>query len=699
MGIDKSEFLKDYVTEAYEYLDSIDDIAIKLAKEKRNDECMDELLRILHTLKGSSRMMEFFQIEQIVHGMETIFKNIKNDETEVSTMEVQLMMSVNLILRNSIGEIEKGKEGLIPNFDAVMKNITAAGNGEEFTTAFAEKKEVVENQQEIFHDSQTIKIQISQIDEILQSFDKLIMRQIKLKNEITTLETHQRTDAHKHSASEDYKYFKEIDDSMSVLENQAFAIQEKIISLRMLPFDMILQPIKRSIAQDALKLGKNVDFDIPHSEITIDKTILERLPKILVHLVRNALDHGVESPEQRIAAGKSERGTIAIKVTQSSNRIFITISDDGKGIEYEKIREKASRLYKEREKEIQEMGKDDLLQFLFVSGFSTRDKATELSGRGIGLDVVRSEMDQLKGKISVTSEPGKGSSFELSLPASLATQDGLFIRDGDNTYLILSHYINQVITQDPSSFITLQNGPVMVLDKELIPVYDFSSITGKITANSKKKKTETPVVVLEYLNKRIGVMADEILHYGTVVVKPLPPVLKDFEALQGLVFDENYSIIPVLNIPDTMRRFRGISVYDIKNLEAQKQQKTYSVLIADDSQTTRHIEQIILEAEGYKVTVAGDGIEALEKLKAGHFDLVITDVKMPRMDGFVLIHNIRHTQEIHNIPVIVVSSVFEQDTNDKVLKLGAQAYIVKSDFERENLVAKARELLSNAEYN
>lgn len=699
MGIDKSEFLKDYVTEAYEYLDSIDDIAIKLAKEKRNDESLDELLRILHTLKGSSRMMEFFQIEQIVHGLETIFKNNKNDETEISTMEVQLMMSVNIILRNTIGEIEKGKEELIPNFEAVMKNITAAGNGEEFTTAFAEKKEVVENQQEIFHDSQTIKIQISQIDEILQSFDKLIMRQIKLKNEILTLETHQKTNAHKHSASEDYKFFNEIDDSMSVLENQAFAIQEKIISLRMLPFDMILQPIKRSIAQDALKLGKNVDFDIPHSEITIDKTILERLPKILVHLVRNSLDHGIESPEQRRSKGKPEQGTIAIKVSQSSNRIFITISDDGKGIEYEKIREKAVNLYKDREKEILEMGQNDLLQFLFVSGFSTRDKATELSGRGIGLDVVRSEMDQLKGKITVTSEPGKGTSFELSLPASLATQDGLFIKDSGNTYLILSHYINQIITQDPANFITLQNGPVMVLDKELIPVYDFSSITGKITSGSKKKKTETPVVVIEYLNKRIGIMADEILHYGTVVVKPLPPVLKDFEALQGLVFDENYSIIPVLNIPDTMRRFRGISIYDVKKLEAQKQQKTYSVLIADDSQTTRHIEQIILEAEGYKVAVAGDGIEALEKLKAGHFDLVITDVKMPRMDGFVLIHNIRHTQEIHNIPVIVVSSVFEQDTNDKVLKLGAQAYIVKSDFERENLVAKARELLSNAEYN
>jgi two-component system chemotaxis sensor kinase CheA len=158
---------------------------------------------------------------------------------------------------------------------------------------------------------------------------------------------------------------------------------------------------------------------------------------------------------------------------------------------------------------------------------------------------------------------------------------------------------------------------------------------------------------------------DQILHYGTVVIKPLPPLLKDFNALQGIVFDENYRIIPVLNIPDILRRFKVVNIYDVKNLEVHKMHKIHSILVVDDSHTTRHIEKIILEAENYNVTTAVDGIDALEKMKQHEFDLVVTDVKMPRMDGFVLIHNMRHMEELKHIPVIVISSVFESDTEEK----------------------------------
>lgn len=238
----------------------------------------------------------------------------------------------------------------------------------------------------------------------------------------------------------------------------------------------------------------------------------------------------------------------------------------------------------------------------------------------------------------------------------------------------------------------MQHGPVLNVHDELVPIFDFDIINpnSKKTTNT---KTELSVVILEYLNRKIGVIVDEILHYGTVVIKPVPPLLKDFNALQGVVFDENYRILPVLNIPDTIRRFRVVNVYDIKNLEVRKMPKVYSVLVVDDSHTTRHIEQIILEAENYKVSTAVDGIDALEKMKQYKFDLVVTDVKMPRMDGFVLLHNMRHKEELKDIPVIMVSSVFERDTLEKVRNLGAQGYIVKSEFERESLAAKVKELL------
>ena len=694
MNLDKNLFKADYISEVREILDSLDDIAFKAIKTTRNTKSLPEILRLLHTLKGSSRMMEYAQIEKTVNHLETVFKNIQSNQTEISNKIIQLLISVNDILHKTIDSIEDGGDGTFAQYKEVVKNIDLAMEDEDFATDFSSRKkknkDVVEDttqndNEEFFHDSQTIKVQVSQIDSILQLLDKLIMRQIKLKNEIDIL--------NKRSGMEEFQAFQELSENISVLENQSVDIQKNIISLRMLPFDMILRPIKRSIVTEALKTGKNIEFDIPKSEITIDKFILEKLPAILVHLVRNAIDHGIESPEERKKLGKPAKGTISVSVNQVSNRIFVNVKDDGHGIDYEKIRKKALKLFPEKEADLLTADNTDLLQYIFASGFSTKDEQTELSGRGIGLDVVRTEMDKLKGKITVYTELNKGTTFELSLPASLATQDGLFVSVSDNSYLILSHYIKEILTVQKSDFMQMQHCPVINVHNELIPIYDFDIINP----NSKKQtntKTEVSVVVLEYLNRKIGIIVDKILHYGTVVIKPVPPLLQDFKALQGVVFDENYSIIPVLNIPDTIRRFKVVNVYDIKNLEVKKTPKIHSILVVDDSHTTRHIEQIILEAENYNVTTAVDGIEALEKMKQHKFDLVVTDVKMPRMDGFVLLHNIRHKEELKNIPVIMVSSVFEKDTLEKAKDLGAQGYIVKSDFERENLTAKVKELLN-----
>lgn len=695
MNLDKNLFKADYVSEARGILDSLDDIAIQSAKKNRNTAFLKEILRLLHTLKGSSRMMEYSQIEKVINHLETIFKNIQSNQTEIPSKIIQLLLGVNESLHKTINSIEDGGDGSLAQYDEIIKNIDLAMEDEDFTTDFSkeenQKEESAENakgsaeNEEFFHDSQTIKVQVSQIDSILQLLDKLIMRQIKLKNEIDIL--------NKKSGMTEFQAFQELSENISVLENQSVDIQKNIISLRMLPFDMILRPIKRSIVAETLKNGKNIELDIPQSEITIDKFILEKLPAILIHLVRNAIDHGIESPEERKKLGKPAKGTISVSVNQVSNRIFVNVKDDGHGIDYEKIRDKALRLFPEREADIRNADKTDLLQFIFSSGFSTKEEQSELSGRGIGLDVVRTEMDKLKGKITVYSEANKGTNFELSLPASLATQDGLFVSVSDNSYLILSHYIKEILTVQKSDFMQMQHCPVINVHNELIPVYDFDIINP----NSKKQsntKTEISVVILEYLNRKIGVIVDKILHYGTVVIKPVPPLLKDFNALQGVVFDENYSIIPVLNIPDTMHRFKVVNVYDIKNLEVKKTPKIHSILVVDDSHTTRHIEQIILEAENYNVATAVDGIEALEKMKQHKFDLVVTDVKMPRMDGFVLLHNMRHKEELKNIPVILVTSVFEKDTLEKAKDLGAQGYIVKSDFERENLTAKVKELLN-----
>lgn len=689
-GFDRDSFVQDYLLESREYLSQLEEICIGFTRDDRNESLFKELLRILHTLKGTSRIMEFQQIEKVVHETENVFKKLSGNHFEISRTYVTFLLTIIEILKAALEAVEECGCDSIENFDFVIENIRRACNGETFSEDFKTgKKEEADFSEKngLFHDSKTIKIQVSDVNSILQSLDKLLIRQIRLKNELAKIKAE--------TAKFGFDGFREIDENLEVLEKQSFDIQEKIIALRMLPFDMILQPLKHSVASEAIKLGKNVEFEIPSTEITIDKSILEKLPKILLHLVRNSLDHGIESPEERKALGKNENGLVRVNVSQNSNRIIVTVSDDGRGLDFEKIRSKAMERFIEKSKEISKMNEDELVQFIFLSGFSTREEVSELSGRGIGMDVVRSEMDALKGKISISSEKNKGTKIELSLPSSLATQDGLFVRQGRNLYLILSHYISEILTVPQNLFLKLQKGPVINLHNELLPVYDFDAIIGKLSGTFSGENREVPLVVIEYLNSKIAVTVDEILHYKTVVIKPVPNLLKSFEGLQGVVFDENYRIIPVLNIPNCIKRFNAVSSYEVKELEVKKSPKIRSVLVVDDSHTTRNIEKIILEQENYKVSVACDGIEALEKMKSCNFDLVVTDIKMPRMDGFDLLHNMRHTESLKKIPVIIVSSVYEKDIENQVKNLGAQGYIVKSDFERENLTAKARELLAD----
>lgn len=687
---DRDSFIQDYILEAGEYLSQLEEICIGFTGDDRNESLFKELLRVLHTLKGTSRIMEFNKIEKVVHETENVFKKLSGNHFEISRTYVTFLLNIVEILRAALKSVEQFGLDSIENFDFVIENIQNACNGKPFSENFKINTNNEENFSEdrgLFYDSKTIKVQLSDINSVLQSFDKLIIRQIKLKNEIQKIKVLAKESG--------FNGFREIDENLEVLEKQSFDIQEKIIALRMLPLDMVLKPLMHSVASEAIKLGKNVEFEIPSTEITIDKSILEKLPKILLHLVRNSLDHGIESPEERKSLGKKEKGLVQVNVSQNSNRIIVTVSDDGRGLDFEKIRTKAMEKFIEKSKEIQKMNEDELVQFVFMAGFSTRDDVSELSGRGIGMDVVRSEMDSLKGKISISSKKNKGTKIELSLPSSLATQDGLFIRQGRNLYLILSHYISEILTVPKSLFLKLQKGPVINLHNELLPVYDFDAIIGKLSGTFSWEGGEVPLVVIEYLNSKIAVTVDEILHYKTVVIKPVPNLLKSFEGLQGLVFDENYRIIPVLNIPNCIKRFKSVSAYEVKELEVNKSRKVRSVLVVDDSHTTRNIEKIILEQENYKVSAACDGIEALEKMKSCSFDLVVTDIKMPRMDGFDLLHNMRHTESLKHIPVIVVSSVYEKDMETQVKKLGAQGYIVKSDFERENLIAKARELLAD----
>jgi len=690
MDVDVSSFLGEYVEESVENLDLIVDSVSQLVKEKDNKDTLELILRTLHTVKGTSRMMKINKVEEVTHGLEDIYKSIQLGKISMNNRILALTFAIIKITKEYVLKLETEKNAEYRHFGQIIQNIKNVVEGTDFVTEFNsdfENELDAENETSDFSEVQSIRINLSSVNEIVRSYDKLITSEFRLKNSITLLE---QIIANGENPGQ---LFRQIHEDISMLEQQTFSVQEEIISLRMLPLNMVLKTVKQSVQEEALKLGKQIDFDIPLSEIYLDKVVLESLPGILIHLVRNSMDHGIESPEERKKVGKSEVGKISISAKQVSNRIEIVVSDDGRGIDSEKIRKKAIEMFPDRKEEILEMDEKFLQQFMFMSGFSTAEKESFLSGRGVGLDSVRNLTDKLKGRIKVRSKQNEGTSFILSLPLSLATQEGLFLVAGGMKFLVLSHYVSEIVIEKESSLLQLQYGTFLPLRNDLLPVYDASLIIGS-KEKSKKTQTNRSIVVVEYLEKRIGIIVDNILNYMTVVVKPMPQVLKNFSAVQGVVFDENYNIIPLLHIPDLMKRMNAIKDYEVKSFDVSNGIPQKYVLVADDSHTTRQIEKMILEVEGYNVTLACDGIEALEKVKQQRYDIVITDIKMPKMDGLVLIENLRRLESTKDIPVIVISSVFEKDIHEKIINAGAQAHIIKSDFERGNLVAKVRELLN-----
>lgn len=689
MKIDRSEFLNEYTDEAQELINKFSDSVRQLSKVNTDSELIELILRTLHTLKGTSRMMGFSSIEKVVNALEDVYKKIQSGNIVPDDNLIYLCTGAANILGDCIAGIKKDSKEKVEKFEPLVKNLELASLGENFETDFfaGETDCSAQEDETDFSSVQTIRVGLGSVDSLVKCFDKIITNEFRLKNSVCKIE--------ELSAAEQ-KYaqmFKTIKEDMNMLERQIFYTQEQIISMRMFPLDMIMRTLRHSAEEEAARIGKEIDFEIPSADISLDKLILEKLPGIIIHLVRNSIDHGIEPPQVREQLGKNKRGKISIEAKQVANRINIIVSDDGQGLDFDKIRKKATALFPSRIEEISSMDEKSLQQFLFVSGFSTLEKQTSLSGRGVGLDGVRKEMDKLKGRIRIFSERGKGTSFELSLPMSLAAQSGLFFTASSKKFLVFSHYVSEVVSCCESKLIQLRNGTFLPLRNELLPVYDSSIFFGKADTQNSRKKSRS-IVVVEYLGKRLGLLVDEVTNYITVLVKPLPPALKKFRAVQGVVFDEDYKIVPIIHIPDLMSRLNAIKDFEVKKIEVDNRKKEYSVLIVDDSHTTRQIERMILETEGYAVCEASDGIEALEKLKSGSFDIVITDIKMPRMDGYILIENMRRLDATKNIPVIVISSVYEEDTKKRVTECGAQSYIVKSDFERGNLIMSVKELLN-----
>lgn len=469
-------------------------------------------------------------------------------------------------------------------------------------------------------------------------------------------------------------------------------LQETSLKMRMQPLSIVFDPLRRTVRDLSQEFGKQIEFVVDGGETEMDRKIIDRIGDSLIHLIRNSLDHGLETTEERIAAGKPEQGTITLTAFYDSGCVTIALRDDGKGIPLERIREKALAKKLFDAETLAMMTRSEIINLIFTPGFSTSPIITDLSGRGVGMDVVKKNIaDELKGTIFIETKEGEGTTFLLRLPLNLAVFPLFQVLAADKLCTISATSIVEMLAVQTNDLIQIVNKQAIRLREQLIPVERLSTLLG-IESEKAVDKNNLLIVIVRDGEEKLGLIVDDLIGREEMVVKPLPDHLKNLRLVSGVSIGERNSILNVLHIPELLKKAREFAE-PLKRVLQESVTKSATILVVDDSYNTREIEKSILEANGYIVETAFDGEDGYEKTRGKIYDLVITDVEMPRLDGFSFTEKLRADERYRTVPIIIVTSREKDEDKKRGITVGANAYIVKGDFDQTNLIDTVHSLI------
>lgn len=481
--------------------------------------------------------------------------------------------------------------------------------------------------------------------------------------------------------------------SASLLRPVTSALMENAHALRLVPAATLLAPLTRSVRDLAREIGKDALLNLSGGYIEMDRAILDALRDPITHLLRNAIDHGIEMPAQRRALGKPHAGRIRIQLTRQGGMVRVTVMDDGAGIDPEFIRKQALKRGISNPDSLSGMARAELFELLFRPGFSTREEVSLLSGRGVGLDVVRVKLQAMHGRVSVESMPGQGTRFHLDLPLTLAGEHGLLVQAGGRRLAIPNQYVTRLLELMPDAIGELEASQVLYLGQEPVPLRDLAVLLRLGETDPPPAGEPIQVVVINRGWERIALRVEHILGEREMVVKPLAPPLDRMPLFAGGTMGRDGDIILVLETAGLMQAALASASGGRVVRRAEAQRSAARILVVDDSITTRTLEESVLTSAGYRVSVAADGEAAWERLRHDHFELVITDVEMPGMDGFELTRRIKQDSRLGSLPVIIVTSLSNEEDRRRGMDVRADAYIVKSRFESRELLEVVGQLL------
>jgi two-component system chemotaxis sensor kinase CheA len=693
---------------------------------------LEEAFRRAHSLKGAARAVDLSAVEGLAHRLETLFSRVRQGV-------LLLDRNVATVARQVLDASEDCVAGLgaTPGFESSLRAIEQVLGMKPETSAAP----VIEGTEPVsvpaLETFETVRIAARNFDGLLRSAGGLLTESLRdnqvtdqlngMAKQLAVMEKEAES-VHRSAAaslrrigagrefSRVSSFLQSMGTQMRSLSRQAAAarrlqqrsnwtmrhlgrqLEQDVWQARMLPAEGLLEGYRKMVRDLARDESKEIEFHASSTGVQADRRVLEALKDPLMHLLRNTISHGIETPRERVANAKPPMGSVTLRIEAEGQRLTITVEDDGRGVDFSRVAEVAVQQGILSAAESAQRSPLELSRFLFRPGFSTTRSVTNLAGRGMGLSVVHEAVKRLQGDVDIGPADGCGTRIRISVPLSIATHKLLLVSCGGQRFAIPIHAIERLHRVKPGSVEIVEGKPVIVLHRVPVPLYRMRHLMGMKDSPGESladpRTDALPVMILRSGGKRAAVSVDAFLWHTDAIILDLGPAAAPDGKISGGVLLEDESVAFVLNVTELL----AASVH--RELESilpgpvpEREKASISILVVDDSLTTRTLEKSILEAHGYKVRVAVDGIDAIEKLRAEKVDLVISDIQMPRLDGFGLLQAMKKDSGLDRIPVIMVTSVDRPEDQERGLSAGAGAWIVKRKFDQAELLAAIRQIL------
>lgn len=645
------------------------------------------LLRLAHTLKGAARVVKHQGIAEQAHAIEEVLAPLRDTEVPVSRDHIQQVFGRVDRIAAHIAELEpQAPKESDPSAPAQATESLRA-----VRTDVTEMDTLLDGVYEASVQVRTVKRAIGDVGRALRLAETLIER-TAARSTGSPRSNDGAVSPEARPLAEELRTLiaglhQNLTGGIDQAEREMLQVRDAAEQLRLLPASVVFPPLERTVRDVAQSLGKQASFDAKGGDIRLDAHVLNAMQPALVQAVRNAVAHGIESDAERAQAGKPAVGRVAIEVIRRGNRVAFICQDDGRGIDLEAVR----RVAQKRgvlSSDGQNLTVDDLLRLLFRGGLTTSGAVTELSGRGIGLDVVREVAARLGGEVTARTEAGRGTSLDLVVPVSLSSLGALLVDAGGTVAAVPLDAVRQTLRVMPGDVARTAEGDSVMLDGKAIP---FVPLARLLRAEDRRRKPQSAwsAVVIGGATSLTAVGVDRLLGTANVVMRPLPPLAPADPFVAGVALDAEG--IPQL-VLDPEGLVKAAHYADLPpGIPAAE--PPAPILVIDDSLTTRMLEKSILESAGYEVDLAISAEEALAKAAGRRYGLFLVDVEMPGMDGFAFIAKTRADPELREVPAILVTSRNAPEDRRRGIEAGAQAYIVKGEFDQGQVLETIRKLV------